>query len=140
MGALEAQLKTWFQGETPPRVPMFSTSGHSMIEYRGIIEGSVWRPYFSLGGKKDIVNAQWQPAALADVFPHETAIGWFKKLIRPNQEYGCAEHNEGIGSFKRRAGQACAHIIREYSVMDLCKSYPRRIQQVHDKGGDRLKH
>lgn len=145
--ALENLLVEWFGDNALPRVlmsdrgmPMYSTSGHTSKAYRDILGRTDFRPFTSLGGNEDNINGQWQPAAIADILPHETAISWFKALIRPNGTYGCLKHNETLSSFRRRVEKACEHINTEYQVKDLCCSFPRRCQEVHDKGGDRLKH
>ena len=69
---------------------------------------------------------------------HETAVAWLRhrlELTLPKRPW-----EETDAAYARRLRACCADINAEADVEDLCWAFPKRIAQLHAKGGGRLKH
>ena len=82
-------------------------------------------------------DASVQPGNLQEVMLHETALAWIRHWepkMRPVQPW--TETREGLG--KRLRG-ICKDINENCDVEGLCRKLPKRIQDVVDNLGDRIK-
>ena len=69
---------------------------------------------------------------------HETAVAWTRVQLKAT--YPKKPWEETREAFGARLRQACRSINAEYSVDDLCRAFPGRIQKLIDRGGDNLTH
>lgn len=71
---------------------------------------------------------------------HETAVGWVRKYFKKHP-FSRAQHLDGnIARVKGLMTECMAHINEHYDVGGLCRSLPKRLQDLVDGGGERLKH
>ena len=79
-----------------------------------------------------------QPGKLADVLLHETAVAWIRK-----KEETCrttTPWTETVVEFSTRLKQIVQEINTTHDVDGLCRQFPRRLQELEDREGDRLKY
>ena len=68
--------------------------------------------------------------------PHETAVAWVRNReakTKPREPW-----KETRGEYTTRLRGICQDINGHYNVEDLCRSFPRRLQELVDKEGDRI--
>ena len=85
-------------------------------------------------------DCRFQPGVLADLWPHETAVAWLRKLMEPGPD--CLKVpplKEGIPAFKKRMGAAVRYANANYDVEGLCTAFPKRVKNMIKKNGDRLR-
>ena len=85
-------------------------------------------------------DASKQPADMADVWPHETAVSWIRAYLKKHPlQKGC-----GIAAMKeafaRTMNDCMSHINAEYDVADLSACYPKRMADLRARKGERLKY
>ena len=79
-----------------------------------------------------------QPGKLADVLLHETAVAWIRK-----KEETCrttTPWTETVVEFSTRLKQIVQEINTTHDVDGLCRQFPRRLQELEEREGDRLKY
>ena len=83
-------------------------------------------------------DATRQSPDMPDMLLHETAVAWFRQVMRrsPPEVVPWAETQE---LWARRARKAIAHVNKEYDVAGLCREFPSRLQDVIDNEGERLR-
>ena len=82
-------------------------------------------------------NAQVQSGQMGDVLLHETSVSWIRaKLVQNSPARPWEETRE---QFKSRMQEVCRQINAEFDVEGLCRKLPKRLQQLKDREGDRLK-
>ena len=108
-----------------------SSTGHIVKTYSEALHTTGFRPFAG-------DDASGQPPDLPDLLLHETAVGWIRNYLRkhPFRRSGSLDHQE---TQLRKLFKDCAkHINSEYDVDGLCYRFPARLQEMVDKGGDRL--
>ena len=73
-------------------------------------------------------------------WPHEAGVAWLRRLMEPGPN--CMEKaplSETIPAFKQRMGRAIRYANKNYDVEGLCTSFPRRIKDLVERKGDRLR-
>ena len=81
-------------------------------------------------------DATLQPANAADLMLHETAVAWVRKRLSntlPKNEW--LETREEYG---HRLKEVATFINREHDVKGLCHGFSKRVDDLIDRGGDRL--
>jgi len=139
---LEDKLKSMLRNPSRlPRVigsdrgPGFyqSSTGHIVVEYNDALKRNGFRAYAGEDASK-------QPADMADVWPHETAVSWIRAYLKKHPlQKGC-----GIAAMKeafaRTMNDCMSHINAEYDVADLSACYPKRMADLRARKGERLKY
>lgn len=137
------RLDEWLQEKITPPLPrclfsdrgspMYVPSGWSTKDYRNCAEARGFRLWTGPDGSS-------QPGHIADLLPHETGVAWIRSLTKPSASFGCKKVGESKTEFKNRMGRAVEYINGNYEVGNLSRCFPRRIQELVDKGGDKLKY
>ena len=81
-----------------------------------------------------------QPPDCPDVLLHETAVGWIRKYFKKHPITRAGDLNQDVERTKMLMAQCLQHINASYEVGNLCASWPKRLQDLVDKEGERLKH
>ena len=84
-------------------------------------------------------DATDQPGDLQDVWPHERIASWAKEWLgkHPIPMRGGLDHMEELVPLRL---EACAkHINQKYNVKSVNRSWPKTMQQLKKKKGERLK-
>ena len=107
------------------------SSGQIVRLYRQALDDAGFRPF---AGN----DASMQPPDIPDVLPHETAVGWIRNYLKkyPFSRDGSLDEQEK--RLRQVMKDACNHINSTYDAEGLCKAFPARLQQLIDRGGDRL--
>ena len=109
-----------------------SSTGHIVRAYAAALKEHGFRTYQG-------EDASWQPADLAEVFPHETAAAWTRVYMQkhPFDRRGSLDVQE---SRLTKCLQECAKAANtRYDVAGLCARFPNRWQELLDSKGERLK-
>ena len=85
-------------------------------------------------------HALWQPGDIPDMLLHETAVAWVRKFLKQHPVNIVENMDRNIKSLEEKLGEAVDHINTYYEVEDLCRSFPRRLQELKDAEGARLKY
>ena len=83
-------------------------------------------------------DARVQPGNLQEVLLHETAVAWIRRreeTTRPREPW-----KETLEEFGARLRGVCQDINDSCDVEGLCRALPKRLQELVDKDGDRIKH
>ena len=83
-------------------------------------------------------DASRQPAGLADVLLHETAIANFKYALGL-KPVAVEPWKETHALFRARVAKVVQEANRKCRFLDLCREYPVRLQILVNKRGDRLR-
>ena len=81
-----------------------------------------------------------QPPDIADVLLHETANAWLSLRLDRSAEHLQKPWEETPAEFARRLGDCVKDINRTCDVDSLCRSFPKRLRDLQQRGGDRLPH
>ena len=82
-------------------------------------------------------NASVQPGQMQEVMLHETAVAWLRRRLTESLPARCWE--ETPSAFGARLRAACADINANLNVDGLCHDFPKRIQELIEHKGGRLK-
>ena len=82
-------------------------------------------------------DAHRQSPDMGDVLLHETAVAWFRKLMR-QEKPEVLPWEETQEQWAKRARKVVATANRNYDVAGLCHEFPTRLRDVIDREGDRL--
>ena len=83
-------------------------------------------------------DASAQPADVADVLLHETAISSFRKLLNKERPKG-QPWKESYVQFRARVRRVVGMCNSKYDFQRLCCEYPARLKVLKEKEGDRLR-
>jgi hypothetical protein len=82
-----------------------------------------------------------QPGWSPDILPHETAIAQTSNLLKSKRSFMAkGSKAETRQDLDKRVQSAVAHVNQHYRLKDLCRSFRRRMQELHDCGGTHLKY
>ena len=76
---------------------------------------------------------------MPDLLPHETAISWFRNLLRKEKPVRLP-WEETKDEWITRTAAVLKRANRDYDVEALCKAFPKRLQECLDAGGGRTSH
>ena len=110
-----------------------SPTGHITLEYAAALRRTGFRAFAG-------ADASDQPPDIPDVLLHETVAAWIRQFLRkhPFSRSGSLDVQEAR---LRGVLSDCANYINEHHEVErLCRSFPRRLEELKAKGGDRLKH
>ena len=85
-------------------------------------------------------EAKWQPPDVPDVMLHETVVSWVRAYFRKKPFKWVPRVDDNCRLYREMLKMCEKHTSNQYDVAGLCKSFPRRINELVDAGGDRLKH
>ncbi len=83
-------------------------------------------------------NARAQPGSMQDVLLHETAVSWMRTRLGRTTPTKCWE--ETREQYGRRLKRCCDEVNKDCDVEGLCNGLPKRMRQLQEKDGDRLKY
>ena len=83
-------------------------------------------------------DATAQPGNLAQVLLHETAVAWTRHRLTLSLPAAPWEE-ETREAFGARLREAARYSNANYDVEGLCRSFPKRIQDLVDREGDNLR-
>ena len=110
-----------------------SLTGEVVEAYYHALTTNGFRPFTGAPGS-------WQPADLADVFPHETVVAWVRKWFR-KRPFKAGENVEvNCAAFYARLQECEAHINATYNVEGLCNGFVKRLEDLTARQGARLRH
>lgn len=81
-----------------------------------------------------------QPPDCPDVLLHETAVGWIRKFFKKHTFRRAAALDLNIERVKALMVDCIGHINQEYDVDALCSAWPKRLRNLVDSEGERLKY
>ena len=128
-----------FQGDDKPQIvfvdrgPGFyvPNSGNITRKFKAALEEMELKAY---SGDSPAAH----PGNMQDVLLHETAVSWIRyRETRCRPQAPWRETPADLGSRLRRI---CQEINDKLDVEGLCKGWPKRVQEVVDAEGDRIKH
>ena len=110
-----------------------SLSGEIVRPYYEALRANGFRPFAGVDGS-------WQPPDLADFFLHETVVSWVRKYFRKHP-FGVVEDiNVNYRLFLKQMRDCEQHINATYNVDGLCRDTVKRLLDLKEKNGYRLKH
>ena len=83
-------------------------------------------------------NALVQPGSMQDVLLHETAVSWLRHRLAQSTPRACWK--ETRPEYGRRLKRCCEEVNKDLDVEGLSRGLPKRMKQLHDKEGDRLRY
>lgn len=84
--------------------------------------------------------AKWQPPDLADFLLHETAVAWLRAYLRHHPLKWGTDLGKNIERTKNLLQEAVDYINTWYEVEELCNDVPKRLKELVESEGERLKH
>ena len=109
---------------------MYTGAGKIVREYEQALKDQGFRAYWGQDASK-------QSPDMGDVLLHETAVAWFRKLMR-KEKPEVAPWEETQEQWTRRARSVIRQVNQEYAVPGLCKEFSSRLADVIERQGDRL--
>ena len=110
---------------------MYAPNGKVVHAYSDAVDEAGFRLYWGPDAKK-------QSPDMGDLLLHETAVSWFRNRMRLERPVGLP-WLESREQWAARA-QRCVRIINnEHDVAALSRSFPTRLLECRDKGGERLR-
>ena len=110
-----------------------ASTGHIVEAYRKAVTDKGFRTYAGNDASK-------QAPDMPDIWPHETAVSWIRALMKKRpmtKGNGLVQMQK---EFEAAMASSVKHINDNYDVASLCKSLPRRLDEVIAAKGERLKH
>jgi hypothetical protein len=109
---------------------MYNPHGKVVREYADALARHNFHLYWGPDARK-------QAPDMGDVLLHETAVSWFRNVLRKEKPEGLP-WEETQAQWIVRARKAVAFVNKEYDVAGLCRQFPSRLQDVLDGEGERL--
>ena len=110
-----------------------SSTGHIVGEYKRALDETGFR---ALMGD----DASQQPPDVPDVLLHETVAGWMKKYLQKEHFNRTDSLEKNQERLVQTMAECKSFINKEYDVDGLCRAFPKRLQELIDEGGQRLRH
>ena len=108
-------------------------TGHLVKAYQAAVDEEGFRSFAGDDGS-------WQPPDIPDVLVHETVVAWFRNYLRKHPWKLPGNPTAARAKFAEVAKDFVKHANKNYEVEALCESMPKRLQDLVDKKGERLKH
>ena len=110
-----------------------SSTGHICNEYSSALQAHGFRAFAG-------ADASTQPPDCADVFLHETAVAWIRNYMRtrPFSRHGSLDAQQT--RLEAMLLECEQHINSNHDVDGLCRQFPRRMEELVDAEGGRLKY
>ena len=125
----------WAGALRPDRGPgMYQGSTGTIVDaYREALARHGFRPF---AGE----NALWQPPDIPDVLLHETVASWVRTYFKQHPLQAVEGSAQNRAAFAGALAACEKHINAHYNVDELCRGFPRLLQELVDKKGERLPH
>ena len=81
-------------------------------------------------------SAGFQCGELGDILLHETAVAWLRRLMEKSMP--AAPWKETRDAYCARLKQQCQKVNDKYDVTALCKEFPKRLQELVSKKGEKI--
>ena len=110
-----------------------TSTGHITREYESALKSQGFRAFAG-------ADASSQPPDVPDVLLHETVVAWIRKRLKvvPFSREGGLDAQE---MRLRHLFKECAeHINANFQVEELFRDFPKRLRELKDSRGERLKH
>ena len=136
---VRAAVNTRFRGDDKPSIVFVDrgagfyvpNGGYITHKFKAALEEAELKAYYG-------DNAAAQPGNMQDVLLHETAVSWIRhRETRCRPKVPWQESPADLGA---RLRLICQEINDKLDVEGLCKGWPKRVQEVVDVEGDRIKH
>ena len=136
---MRTALNVRFRGDDKPSIVFvdrgrgffFPNGGRIVPEFKAALEEAELKAYYG-------DNAKAQPGNMQDVLLHETSVSWIRHRetrCRPTTPWQETPADLGV-----RLRGICQDINDKLDVEGLCKGWPKRVQEVVNAQGDRIKH
>ena len=86
------------------------------------------------------VDGSWQPPDLADVFLHETVVSWARKYFHEHPFKAVEDIDVNYKVSVKQLEDCEVHINANYNVKGLCRDTVKRLLNLKERNGFRLKH
>ena len=145
VGRLEPLLRRMLGRDTPLPRTLFSDRGpgfyhrtHGTItsEYDAACKRHGFKPWAGVDATR---GPRAQPADIADVLLHETAIAWLRDRLHRSAVAVQKPWEETPKEFGTRLQAVVNGINRDCDVAGLCREFPQRLIDLCAAGGDRLR-
>ena len=83
-------------------------------------------------------DAQMQSPDMADILLHETAVSWFRSVMKDEKPV-VPPWEQTLAQWTQRARRLTRAINRDYNVAGLCREFPQRFADVVERQGNRLR-
>ena len=109
------------------------------------LNGEIVRPYYEAlktNGFRSFagVDGSWQPPDLAGFFLHETVVAWVRHYFRKHPFKVVDDISVNYRMFLEQLRECERHINATYNVDGLCRDTVKRLLDLKEKQGFRLKH
>ena len=136
---LTAVLRKMLGGDAPlPRTiftdrgtGMYIPSGKIVNKYAAAAEAQGFKVYWGS-------DASRQSPDMGDVLLHETAVAWLRERMKVELPEA-SPWDETLSQWTQRARRVVSYINETYDVSALCREFPKRLQDVVDGKGERLR-
>jgi hypothetical protein len=110
-----------------------SSTGHICNDYKAALQAHGFRAYAGADASK-------QPPDCPDVFLHETAVAWIRNYLRtrPFSRQGSLDVQQT--RLEAMLLECERHINANHDVEGLCRAFPRRLAELVEGQGERLKY
>lgn len=108
-------------------------NGQIVPAYRAALAKAGMRPF---AGE----IAAYQPPDCPDVLLHETSVGWIRKYFKKHPFTRAADLYANVERMRAVMAQCLQHINTNNDVLKLCNAWPKRLQELVDNEGERLKY
>ena len=110
---------------------LYNPQGRVVLAYEGALRRNGFHLYWG-------PDASQQSPDMGDMLLHETAVSWFRNVMRKFKP-DVLPWEETQAQWAVRARKAVAWVNAEYDVAGLCREFPSRLQHVIDGEGERLR-
>ena len=85
-------------------------------------------------------DGRWQPAGLADFFLHETVVAWVCRHFAKHTAKAPHSVDVNYDRFVERLKACEGHINAHYGVTGLSQGTAKRLEELVDENGARIRH
>jgi hypothetical protein len=110
---------------------MYIPTGLVVAKYNAAIDANDFNLYWG-------IDAQRQSPDMGDILLHETAVSWFRSVMKDEKPV-VPPWEETLAQWTQRARRVTRAINRDYNVAGLCREFPQRLADVVERQGDRLR-
>ena len=110
-----------------------TSTGYITREYEAALKDQGFRAFVG-------ADASSQPPDVPDVLLHETVAAWIRKRLKVTP-FSMARSLDAQEMRLRGFLEECVqHINANHKVADFCRDFPKRLCDLKDNHGERLKH
>ena len=109
-----------------------SLTGEIVNAYHNSLLANGFRPFAGVDGS-------WQPPDLADFFLYETAVVWVRRWLKKHPFKAVENIEKNYQLFLSRLRECEQHINNTYDVDGVCRDVVKRLLELKEKRGARMK-